>query len=266
MGAIRRPAVAGSFYPADPHELRRMVEGYLAAVHPAGPVPKAIIVPHAGLVYSGPIAASGYARLAPARDVIRRVVLMGPSHRVPFHGLATTSADAYASPLGTVPVDREAVDRIAGLPGVGLLDAAHGPEHSLEVHLPFLQVVLDTFSLVPIVAGQAAAAAVAKVLDALWGGPETVIVISSDLSHYLDYDSARAVDSRTRTAIEGLDPGAIGHDQACGRVPVSGLLTLAQTRHLSVETLDLRNSGDTAGPRDGVVGYGAWAFCEEPSE
>lgn len=266
MGAIRRPAVAGSFYPADPHELRRMVEGYLAAVHPAGPAPKAIIAPHAGFIYSGPVAASGYARLAQARDVIRRVVLIGPSHRVPFHGLAVTSAEAYASPLGTVPIDREAVDRIAGLPEVGLLDAAHGPEHSLEVHLPFLQVVLDTFSLVPIVAGQAAAPTVAKVLDALWGGPETVFVISSDLSHYLDYDSARALDARTRAAIEGLDPNAIGHEQACGRVPVSGLLDLARTRHLSVETLDLRNSGDTAGPRNGVVGYGAWAFCEEHPE
>ncbi len=264
MGAIRRPAVAGSFYPADPQDLRCMVEGYLAAVHPVGPVPKAIIAPHAGFIYSGAIAASAYARLRPAHQIIRRVVLMGPSHRVAFHGLAVTSADAYASPLGEVPIDREAVDRIVALPEVGLLDAAHGPEHSLEVHLPFLQVALDRFSLVPIVAGQAAAPTVAAVLNALWGGPETLFVISSDLSHYLEYDSARALDDRTRQAIEAFDPSAIGHDQACGRVPVSGLLTLARTRHLSVETLDLRNSGDTAGPRNGVVGYGAWAFCEEP--
>ena len=162
-----------------------------------------------------------------------------------------------------MPIDREAVDRLASLPEVGVLEAAHGPEHSLEVHLPFLQVVLNRFSLVPIVAGQAAPATVAKVLETVWGGPETVIVISSDLSHYLDYRSAQALDASTRAAIESLDPAAISHDQACGRVPVSGLLMAARSHHLSVETLDLRNSGDTAGPRDGVVGYGAWAFCEE---
>jgi AmmeMemoRadiSam system protein B len=265
MGAIRRPAVAGSFYPADPDELRALVEGYLrSAGDPAGPPPKAIIAPHAGFIYSGPIAATAYARLRPGRDTLRRVVLMGPSHRVPFHGLAVTSAEAYVTPLGSIPVDREAVDRLLALPDVGILDAAHVPEHSLEVHLPFLQLVLDRFTLVPIVAGQATPQAVASVLDAVWGGPETVIVISSDLSHYLEYDRARALDDRTRQAIETLNPAAIGHDQACGRVPISGLLTLAKTRHLSVETLDVRNSGDTAGPRSGVVGYGAWAFCEEP--
>lgn len=263
MGAIRRPAVAGAFYPADPQQLRAMVEGLLAAAGAAGPVPKAIIAPHAGFIYSGPIAASAYARLRPAAGTITRVVLMGPSHRVAFRGLAVTSADAYASPLGPVAIDRAAVDALCTLPGVGVLDAAHGPEHSLEVHLPFLQVVLREFSLVPIVAGQAAPDEVAAVLQAAWGGPETLIVISSDLSHYLDYASAQAMDVATCQAVEALDAAAIGRDQACGRVPMAGLLALAHRRHMAVETLDLRNSGDTAGPRSGVVGYGAWAFTEE---
>lgn len=264
MGAIRHPAVAGAFYPADPLQLRRMVEQFLGAAHAAGPVPKAIIAPHAGYIYSGAVAASAYARLLPARDAIRRVVLIGPSHRVPFHGLAITAADAYATPLGTVPIDRQTVARLAALPGVGLLDAAHGPEHSLEVHLPFLQVALADFTLVPIVAGQAPPDVVARVLDAAWGGPETLLVVSSDLSHYLEYPAAQALDARTCRAIETLDAAAIGQDQACGRIPVAGLLTLARARHLKAETLDLRNSGDTAGPRNGgVVGYGAWAFVEE---
>lgn len=263
MGVIRRPAVAGAFYPADPRQLRAMVEGLLAAANADGPVPKAIIAPHAGFIYSGPIAASAYARLRPAAGCITRVVLMGPSHRVPFRGLAVTSAEAYASPLGQVAIDRAAVDRLCGLPGVGVLDAAHGPEHSLEVHLPFLQVVLAEFSLIPIVAGQAAPEAVAAVLQAAWGGPETLIVISSDLSHYLDYATAQAMDAATCKAIEALDSDAIGGEQACGRVPVAGLLSLARQRHLTVQTLDVRNSGDTAGPRSGVVGYGAWAFLEE---
>jgi len=262
---VRTPAVAGVFYPGDAAELGRAVKAYLSkAAADSEAAPKALIAPHAGYIYSGPIAASAYAQLAPLKGRIRRVVLIGPSHRVGFNGLALSTAGAYAMPGRLISIDRELAAKLGALPGVRLLDQAHLSEHSLEVHLPFLQVALDTFSLVPIVAGQAAAPTVAAVLNALWGGPETLFVISSDLSHYLEYDSARALDDRTRQAIEAFDPNAIGHDQACGRVPVSGLLTLARTRHLSVETLDLRNSGDTAGPRNGVVGYGAWAFCEEP--
>jgi AmmeMemoRadiSam system protein B len=262
MGSIRRPAVAGTFYPADPEALRAAVEGYLTEAGAHGPVPKAIIAPHAGYIYSGPVAARAYARLAPGRGRIRRVVLIGPSHRVPFHGLALTRAEAYATPLGGIPIDRAAVEALLALPGVQLLDLAHEPEHSLEVHLPFLQMLLGDFTLVPIVAGSAPPDMVAAALETVWGGAETAIVVSSDLSHYLDYASARRIDGRTRDAIEHLDEAAIGHEQACGRVPIGGLLTLARRRHLSVETLDVRNSGDTAGPRDGVVGYGAWAFFE----
>jgi MEMO1 family protein len=265
MGAVRPAAVAGAFYPGDPRELDATVQYHLShATADDGPVPKAIIAPHAGYIYSGPIAASAYVRLRPARDIIRRVVLLGPCHRVAVQGLALSDADAFATPLGDVPLDKEAAAGILDLPQVQVFDASHQAEHSLEVHLPFLQVVLDDFTLVPLVVGDATPDAVAEVLERLWGGPETLIVISSDLSHYLDYETARRTDSATCEAIENLDPAPIGRDQACGRTPVGGLLALARRRGLRVETLDVRNSGDTAGSKDRVVGYGAWMFLEDP--
>jgi AmmeMemoRadiSam system protein B/AmmeMemoRadiSam system protein A len=250
------------FYPADPIALTRELESYFASVPIwTGPVPKAIIAPHAGTVYSGPIAASVYARLAPAQASLSRVVLLGPSHRVAFRGIAASSAEFFDTPLGRIPLDRAAIDHLlSSVPGTGILDAAHAAEHSLEVHLPFLQMMLDRFTLVPLVVGDADPELVAQALDALWGGPETLIVVSSDLSHYLDYAAARATDQRSRTAIEHLDAAALSQDQACGCLPIRGLLTVAKRRGLHVETLDLRNSGDTAGPHDRVVGYGAWAF------
>ncbi len=262
MSAIRQAAVAGLFYPADRAELLDQLRALLRDSHADGSVPKAIIAPHAGYVYSGPIAASAYARLRPARDRIRRVVLLGPAHRISLTGLATSSAEFFTTPLGEIPIDRAALAAIADLPQVKTLDRAHDPEHSLEVHLPFLQTVLANFTLVPLVVGEATPAEVGEVLERLWGGPETLIVISSDLSHYHDYATARQLDQATCHAIETLDHRAIGYQQACGRVPVSGLLEVARRHALSVETLDLRNSGDTAGPRDQVVGYGAWAFTE----
>lgn len=263
MTATRPPAVAGMFYPESAEELSAEVRGFLAAAHETdAPVPKAIIAPHAGYRYSGAIAAEAYARLIPARGTINRVILLGPCHRVAVHGLAAPSVDAFATPLGNVPVDREAITTIGNLPQVSEFDATHVDEHSLEVHLPFLQEVLGEFTLVPLVVGDTTNDEVAEVLETLWGGDETLIVISSDLTHYLDYDAARAVDQRTCDAIESLNPDAIGRDQACGRVPVKGLLTIANRKHLKVTTVDLRNSGDTAGPRDRVVGYGAWIFEE----
>jgi AmmeMemoRadiSam system protein B len=222
--------------------------------------PKAIIAPHAGYVYSGPIAASAYARLRAARDTVNRVVLIGPAHYVPFAGLAATSAEACATPLGTVPVDSEAVQQISQLPQVNVFDEAHAPEHALEVQLPFLQIVLGDFKIVPLLVGDASDADVTEVIEKLWGGDETRFVISSDLSHYHDYASARELDAATANAIECLRPEDIGREQACGYVPIRGLLLAAKTHGLRVETVDLRNSGDTAGPRSEVVGYGAWAF------
>jgi len=260
--SIRQPAVAGTFYPADPQQLRDMVDGYLQEaarrIRDEQEAPKALIAPHAGYIYSGPVAASAYARLAPAHDRIRRVVLLGPSHRVPFRGIATSGATHFRTPLGTIPLDRTSIEQIETFPQVVRLDEAHAYEHSLEVHLPFLQEVLDSFTLVPLVVGEATPQQVSEVIEALWDGPETLIVISSDLSHYHDYETARRLDSATSRAIEALQPEAIQYEDACGRNPVNGLLELARRHGLHARTVDLRNSGDTAGPRDQVVGYGAY--------
>ena len=263
MTMIRTPAVAGSFYPGDAAQLGRTVGFLLDEVeNGVGAAPKALIVPHAGYIYSGPVAATAYARLRPHRDQYRRVVLLGPCHRVPVNGLALSGADVFRTPLGDVSLDRERIAGIA-LPGVEVFDETHQFEHSLEVHLPFLQSVLPDFLLIPIVVGYTRPERVAEVLDELWGGPETLIVISSDLSHYQEYDRARAMDARTCHAIETMETGGLDHDTACGATPIAGLLITAKRRGMQVMTLDLRNSGDTAGDRDAVVGYGAWSFTEQ---
>ena len=268
MIAIRAPAVAGAFYPGEPQALYRSVTDLLneAArldrIGPADPAPKALIAPHAGYRYSGACAAQAYTRLLPGRETIRRIVLLGPSHRVALSGLATTSADVWETPLGRVAIDRGALDRLADLPQVRENDQAHALEHSLEVQLPFLQTLLPRFSLVPLVVGEASPAEVAAVLQRLWGGPETRIVISTDLSHFLDSETARALDDKTAQTIEALDRDGLDREQACGRAPVAGLLAAAGDRGLVVQRLGLCNSGDSAGPRDRVVGYGAWALDE----
>jgi AmmeMemoRadiSam system protein B len=219
-----------------------------------------VIAPHAGYIYSGPVAALAYARLWPARETIKRVVLLGPSHYVAFHGLALSSATAFATPLGSVPVDTEAQAELLNLPQVLVLDKAHAQEHSLEVQLPFLQVLLGTFSIVPIAVGDASAEQVAEVLETLWDGAETALVVSSDLSHYYDYETAQRLDRATSAAIDALRAQDIQYEQACGRVPITGLLIAARRHGLHASTVDLRNSGDTAGPKDRVVGYGAYIF------
>ncbi len=265
MMRIRPAAVAGSFYPADAGELETLVHRMLDAAPSApGPAPKALIVPHAGFVYSGPVAAMAYARLRPWRSQYRRVVLLGPGHYMGISGLALSEADYFHSPLGDVPLDHAAIAALQH-PAVRTIDAAHRLEHSLEVQLPFLQCTLDAFSLVPLVVGEADAGTVSVVLDALWNGPENLVVISSDLSHYLDYEAARRCDLDTCHAIEAMDSRGIGHAQACGATPVRGLLTAARRRGMRVVTLDLRNSGDTAGDKGRVVGYGAWIFTEDES-
>lgn len=260
MGSIRQPAVAGLFYPADPQALRDQVREFLANADRHEGLPKAIVAPHAGYLYSGPIAGSAYVQILPLADRVRRVVLLGPAHRMAFHGLVYSSDVQLRTPLGEVAVDREALHLLADLPQIRELNRPFDGEHCLEVQLPFLQMVLTDFKIVPLLVGEAEANAVAEVLERLWGGPETLIVISSDLSHYLDYSTARAIDAETSTAIEHLRPEAIGHHQACGRNPLNGLLVEAQRHGLHAAILDLRNSGDTAGPRSQVVGYGAYAF------
>jgi AmmeMemoRadiSam system protein B len=260
---IRRPSVAGLFYPASATALHREIETFLdAAGEPPPRQPKAIVSPHAGYVYSGPVAAYGYGAVKPFADRIRRVVLLAPAHRLPFEGLAVPSVDAFRTPLGDIPVDVAGVAAALAQPGVRTLDRAFDDEHAIEVQLPFLQEALGEISLVPLVVGVAADEEVAGVIRALWGGDETLVVISSDLSHYLDYESARTRDLATRGAIEGMEPAQLtGHD-ACGYLPLRGLLTVAREKGLRVETLDMRNSGDTAGPRDRVVGYGSYAVYE----
>ena len=258
----RPAAVAGAFYPRDPASLAREVDRYLQDAGPApGAPPKAIIAPHAGYIYSGPIAASAYATLAERRGKVRRVVLAGPAHRVYVSGAAVPSAEAFASPLGAVPVDREAVRKLLALPFVEASDAAHAFEHSLEVHLPFLQAVLGRFEVVPIVVGDASPREMAELLETVWGEDDTLVVVSSDLSHYLPYDAARERDRETAAAIVALEPSLVP-EEACGAMPINGLLTVARSRGMDVRLLDLRNSGDTAGDRDRVVGYGAFAFHE----
>ncbi|MBT8082757.1 MAG: AmmeMemoRadiSam system protein B [Gammaproteobacteria bacterium] len=261
MTSIRKPAFAGQFYSRNPGELSSTVAALLEeAQEQDTPAPKALIVPHAGYSYSGPVAASAYARLRPYRDQYRRVILVGPCHRTPIHGLALSSVDVYRTPLGDVPLDKAAIASL-DFPNLRISDKSHRTEHSLEVHLPFLQAVLGDFSIVPIVVGGAMPELVSQVLDALWGGPETLIVISSDLSHFRKYDDARSIDAVTCKAIENLDAGRISQEMACGSTPVAGLLIAAKRRKMEVTTLDLRNSADTAGDRGPVVGYGAWAFA-----
>lgn len=259
--SVRPPAVAGLFYPDDPRLLARTVEGYLAGAQAGGEVPKAVVVPHAGFVYSAPVAASAYARLAPLKGILHRVLLLGPAHRMAIRGLAAPSVEAFDCPLGRIPLDRAAIARTARLPQVTLDDGPHRLEHCLEVQLPFILACLGSVPLVPLVVGDASTEEVAEVIELLWDGPETLVVISSDLSHYHGYETARRMDAATSAAVEALDESRIGWDDACGRIPLSGLLRVARARGLHAHTVDLRNSGDTAGPKNEVVGYGAYVFA-----
>ena len=264
MGAIRPPAVAGSFYPADPGRLRGAVECYLAAAEDSGTpgTLRALIAPHAGYVYSGPVAGHAFAALGEGGADMRRVVVIGPAHFVPFRGIAVPAAEAFRTPLGDVSLDRHALEAIRDLPQVRLADAPHQPEHAIEVELPFLQAVLGDCSLMPLLVGEATPAEVAEVLNRLWGERDTLLVISSDLSHYEPHERARAHDAATAAAIERLDAASLRPHDACGYLPIAGLLVEASRRGIQARRLDLRNSGDTAGPKDQVVGYGAWAFHE----
>lgn len=256
---IRPAAVAGLFYPDNPVLLRESITQLLEENPASGPVPKAVIAPHAGYIYSGPVAARAYNRVAAGAGFIRRVVVMGPAHRVALQGIALPTARKFRTPLGDITLDQAAIERILELPAVGTSDAAHKDEHSLEVQLPFLQSVLDEFTLVPLVVGGCSTEQVATLLERLWDDRETLVVISSDLSHYHAYALAERLDLETAQHIEAFQ-GTLDGDQACGAYPLNGLLNLARRHAMHIERLDLRNSGDTAGSRDRVVGYGAWAI------
>jgi AmmeMemoRadiSam system protein B len=260
MMRIKPAAVAGLFYPDDPTALHQTLASCLAAADPTpGERPRALIAPHAGYVYSGPIAASAYATLRPWRDQIRRVMVLAPSHRVAFRGIATSSAGRFATPLGEIPVDQATVARLGNLAGVIRLDAAFEQEHALEVQLPFLQTVLDEFELIPLIVGQAEPGEVDRVIEVA-NTDDALVVVSSDLSHYHDYATSQARDAQTSAHIVQLSGEDIGPHDACGAAPIRGLLQTARQHGWQAQTLDLRNSGDTAGTRDRVVGYGAYAF------
>ena len=263
MSRLRPAAVSGLFYPGSAHELRSMVQRYLDEGESSpelGGGSRALIAPHAGYVYSGSIAGSSFRQLLPGDTPVERVVLLGPSHRVLFEGLALPDADAFSTPLGDVPIDAELRERVEDLSQVGVSARAHAEEHSLEVELPFLQEVFgDGFSLLPLVVGSTSAESVAEVLDRVWTDPRTLVVVSSDLSHFLTYDEATSIDSETAQRILSFDSRLSG-ERACGAIPINGLLLAARRRGLTGRLLDLRNSGDTAGDRSRVVGYGAFEF------
>jgi MEMO1 family protein len=265
MSPVRPAAVSGLFYPAAPDALRReLVRCLDRAISPSisgGVAPKALVVPHAGYIYSGEIAAAAYILLKESRETIRNVILLGPAHRVRVPGLALPDATAFETPLGRIGLDRAGIAAIAGLPQITVSAAAHAEEHSLEVQLPFLQWLLDDFTVLPLLAGGAAPAQVAEVLQRVWGGEETLIVVSSDLSHFLSYAVAQRRDAMTVQAMLELATDLTG-DQACGAVPFNGFALAARQHGLSGRLLDLRNSGDTSGDHSRVVGYAAMAFGE----
>ena len=259
--SIRNTAVAGIFYPEQPEDLRASLELLLQNAPAGEGRPKAIIVPHAGYQYSGPVAAAAYASIFRQKPPFSRVVLMGPAHRIPFHGIATSSADYFATPLGNVPVDHESLRNLIKQGLVKCFDPAHEHEHCLEVQLPFLQEITgQEFEIIPLLVGDTDSENVAEVLRALWGDSSTLIVISSDLSHYNDYASAKRLDKNTTQSIETLHGEQLNSSSACGFLPIQGLLKVAKEFGMECKTLDLRNSGDTAGPQDRVVGYGAYCF------
>jgi AmmeMemoRadiSam system protein B/AmmeMemoRadiSam system protein A len=264
MSSVRPAAVAGMFYPGDARALAAEVDDLLGGVGVPVPrlgYPKALIVPHAGYIYSGPIAARAFDELIAARGSVRRVVLLGPTHRVAMRGLAATNASAFATPLGTVRIDAEALREVSDLPQVVTSDAAHALEHSLEVQLPFLQKVLGEFALAPFAVGRASVEEVAEVIERLWGGPETLIVVSTDMSHYHTYEQARAIDGATIERIAAFATD-IDHEEACGATPLNGLLFTSKQKNLSLKLLSACNSGDTAGGKGRVVGYSSFGLYE----
>ena len=260
VNRVKQPGVAGLFYPADRETCAAQVDACLKAALPASVDAKVLVAPHAGYIYSGVVAGTAYATLRNRRGIIKRVVLLGPNHRVGFTGIALSTAERWATPLGEIPVDMETMARLRDLPGVMVADEPFAQEHSLEVHLPFLQAVLGAFILVPVLVGNADPESVARVLRECWGGPETLIVVSSDLSHFHDHETATRMDGEAAQAIELLRSDLLNDQQACGNRPLRGLMLEARRRDLRVTALDVRNSGDTRGNRERVVGYGSFAL------
>jgi len=257
---IRPAAVADIFYTANGTELAAQVSDFMDADEVTNIVPKALIVPHAGYIYSGGTAGKGFALVKKLTAAVNKIVLIGPCHRVWIQGLAIPDCQYFETPLGKIEVDSKTLNELVKFPQVTISDQAHAQEHSLEVQLPFLQSIFDQFKLIPLVAGEVSEDAFIEVLEYLWGGEETLIVISSDLSHFLDYDAAVAIDNKTSQAIESFEAGSINSDMACGSAGIKALLSLAKNKNLHVKTIHQCNSGDTAGDKDRVVGYGTYAI------
>lgn len=262
MLKIQHPVVAGTFYPDNPSRLKQMLKYLLSKTSAHKKQARALIVPHAGYIYSGAIAATAYARLRAEKQNIKKIVLIGPSHHLGFQGVALNTAEQFLTPLGAIAVNGEAIKRIATLPFAHFINQAYSKEHSLEVHLPFLQSVIGTFSLIPVVTGKVSAEQLCELIELFWGDLETIIIISSDLSHFLEYEAAQHQDKKTSAFIEQLQYEKLDRRAACGYIPISGLLALARKKSLQVKTLDLRNSADTAGSahKNRVVGYGSYAI------
>jgi AmmeMemoRadiSam system protein B len=261
QGTVRPPAAAGLYYPRDPEGLRHALQTLLGRVAAtAQRLPKALVVPHAGYAYSGEVAASAYRTLSQEEAArIRHVVLLGPSHRVKMHGLALPSCDGFATPCGTVPINAPARQRLRELGLAGIADAPHALEHSLEVQLPFLQMLLGDFDLLPIAVGIAPPAQVGRALEAVWGGPETLVIVTSDLSHHHTRLEAQSIDRATARRITERCSD-LSDTEACGADALNGLAEVARQRGLQVELLDRRTSGDAAGEGQRVVGYGSFAL------
>jgi AmmeMemoRadiSam system protein B len=257
----RPPAVAGAFYPGDPLELSAMVSELLVAADPTSLPrrPRALVVPHAGYIYSGGVAAQGYSRLEPFAGEIRRVILLGPNHRVPLAGIAAPDVSCFRTPLGDIDIDQKMISQLADKGLLQINSLPHENEHCLETQLPFLQKLLSDWQLVPLIVGETAVDDVSALLDEVIHDPDNLVIISSDLSHFHEYHEAQRIDSHTSELIETLQP-VVHPQQACGAFPLNGLLQLAGSMGLKVITLDRKNSGDTAGGKDQVVGYGCYAF------
>lgn len=262
MSYTKQPSVAGLFYPSDPKEIIDMIKTFLKEQksNKSYPNPKALIVPHAGYIYSGSIAASAYNLITDMKDIIKNVVMLGPAHRVPFYGIATTHANFFATPIDKIEVNQKAIEESITLDNVNIFDKAFENEHCLEVQMPFLQLLLKNFTIAPFIVGDATPEMVKELINLFLGKNDTLIIISSDLSHFHSYEKAKKIDSLTSTAIEALSPFDLNYESACGRLAIQGLLLAAQEKNLSVKLLDYRNSGDTAGDKSSVVGYGAYTI------
>jgi len=260
----RQASVAGSFYPKNPAQLKKTLTNLFNANEDLNidfqtPV-KAIIAPHAGYIYSGPIAAKAYSLVSTCIKGKNKITIIGPSHFVPFNGIALSTAEFFETPLGKIKVDHHAYELINRIPEVIYLDEAHAREHSIEVHLPFIQYLKKDVRIIPLAVGQTSYQKVAKVLEKFCEEKDNLIIISSDLSHYHAYGYAQKYDLQTALKIENYKCSQLGPNEACGYLAIAGLLKMAKDRKYKIKRIDLCNSGDTSGSKDTVVGYGSWFF------